>query len=76
MDPPSPEKKINSDIEKSEPSLKSEIAQDIVVSTSQNGQEGQMQRRLKSRHVSMIAIGGSFIYSIIFLPSHVESNLK
>jgi len=60
MDPPSSlERNMNSDIEKSDPSLKSKIAEDIVVCTSGNGQEGQMQRRLKSRHVSMIAIGGT-----------------
>ncbi|PLW19745.1 hypothetical protein PCANC_01987 [Puccinia coronata f. sp. avenae] len=52
----SQEKKIPADIEKSEASLD---PNGILVDASCNEQEGQMKRRLKARHVSMIAIGGT-----------------
>ncbi|POW07454.1 hypothetical protein PSTT_08234, partial [Puccinia striiformis] len=54
------EKKNHSDLEKSSASLEAKILDDIVIDTpADNPQEGQMQRRLKARHVSMIAIGGT-----------------
>ncbi|OAV99426.1 hypothetical protein PTTG_04513 [Puccinia triticina 1-1 BBBD Race 1] len=59
MDSP-PEKKLDSDLEKSNLSLEPEIVDEIVGETASNNEpDGQMQRRLKARHVSMIAIGGT-----------------
>jgi amino acid permease len=62
MHPLSPEKNPDLDLEKPATFLDPKVIDESLgESPSCNEQNGQMQRRLKARHVSMIAIGGSFV---------------